>query len=169
VNNKQTVFVAEYLKDFNASRAARAAGYSAKSAYSIGQELLKKLDIEAAIKAEISERSMGASEVLTRLASIARGDLGQFMDIESMSFDISLQKAKELGLTHLIKKVKQVTKTTMKTTGEDEETNVQEIELYSSLEALQVLAKVHGLMVDRSDITSGGDKIFVTLKAKDDQ
>jgi phage terminase small subunit len=75
VNNRQTVFVAEYLKDFNATQAAIRAGYSAKTAYSIGQRLLKDVETDASIKAAISERIMGKDEVLTRLADIARGDV----------------------------------------------------------------------------------------------
>jgi len=106
---------------------------------------------------------MSADEVLTRLADMARGDLGDFMDIESMSFDISLQKAKELGLTHLIKKVKQRTVTTADREGEETETNTQEIELYSSIEALQLLGKYHSLFIDRTDVTSDGKPLPVTI------
>jgi len=43
---KQRLFVAEYLKDFNATQAAMRAGYSKKTAYSIGQENLKKPEIQ---------------------------------------------------------------------------------------------------------------------------
>ena len=54
MNDRQTVFVAEYLKDFNATRAAKAAGYSAKTARAIGSRLLTDVDIQEAIKAEIA-------------------------------------------------------------------------------------------------------------------
>ena len=57
MNNKQTVFVSEYLKDFNASRAARDAGYSEKTAYSLGQRLLSRKDVSEAVAQQISERS----------------------------------------------------------------------------------------------------------------
>ena len=39
---KQSLFVREYLVDLNATRAAIRAGYSERSAYSTGQENLKK-------------------------------------------------------------------------------------------------------------------------------
>lgn len=48
---KQERFVEEYLIDLNATQAARRAGYSEKTAYSIGQENLKKPEIEAALDA----------------------------------------------------------------------------------------------------------------------
>jgi len=54
---KQSAFVGEYLVDLNASKAAIRAGYSPKTAYSIGQENLKKPEISAAIEGAILERS----------------------------------------------------------------------------------------------------------------
>lgn len=47
---KQRIFVMEYLRDFNATRAAMSVGYSKKTAYSIGWELLRKPEIKAAIQ-----------------------------------------------------------------------------------------------------------------------
>ena len=56
MNQKQALFVSEYLVDMNATQAAIRAGYSAKTAYSIGQENLKKPEIKEAISAAVSER-----------------------------------------------------------------------------------------------------------------
>lgn len=42
---KQKKFIVEYLKDNNATQAAIRAGYSEKTAYSIGQENLRKPEI----------------------------------------------------------------------------------------------------------------------------
>lgn len=46
LTGKQKRFCEEYVFDWNATRAAIAAGYSEKTAYSIGQENLKKPEIE---------------------------------------------------------------------------------------------------------------------------
>lgn len=54
---KQERFVAEYLVDLNATQAAIRAGYSEKTAYAIGQQNLKKLEIQAAIQAAMDQRS----------------------------------------------------------------------------------------------------------------
>jgi phage terminase small subunit len=54
---KQSAFVGEYLVDLNSSQAAIRAGYSPKTAYSIGPENLKKPEISAAIEGAILERS----------------------------------------------------------------------------------------------------------------
>ena len=53
---KQQVFVMEYLNDCNATQAAIRAGYSSRTAYSIGQENLKKPEIRQAIDTAMKER-----------------------------------------------------------------------------------------------------------------
>ena len=160
VNNKRLAFISEYLHDFNATRAAQAVGYSAKTAYSQGQRLLKNVEVARAIKERLDAKAMTADEVLQRLAEHARGDIGEFVDIESMSFDLDLAKAKEAGITRLIKRVKQRTVTTSARDGsEDQETNVLEIELYDAQAALALLGKYHGLFIDRTDVTTKGESI----------
>lgn len=54
---KQQRFVEEYLVDLNATQAALRAGYSEKTAYSIGPENLKKPEIAAAIEAAQNKTS----------------------------------------------------------------------------------------------------------------
>lgn len=54
---KQQQFVDEYLIDLNATQAAIRAGYSEKTAGSIGQENLTKPEVAAAIQAAMDERS----------------------------------------------------------------------------------------------------------------
>ncbi len=49
MTGKQLKFISEYTKDFNVTQAAIRAGYSPKTAYSIGQELLKKPEIQTAM------------------------------------------------------------------------------------------------------------------------
>jgi len=153
VNDKQTVFVAEYLKDFNATQAAIRSGYSAKTAYSSGQRLLKDVEIDEAIKAGIAERSMGSDEVLLRLAEHGRADIGDFLDIESMGFQIDLAKAKELGKTHLIRKIKQKVTTIVTKLGDEIETIQTDIELVDQQAALALLGKYHNLFVDKQEVT----------------
>lgn len=81
---KQTAFVEEYLKDLNATQAAIRAGYSEKTAYSIGQENLKKPEIAEAIvnaQAGRSERTkIDADWLLTRLAEEADADIADLYD-----------------------------------------------------------------------------------------
>lgn len=55
MTEKQSFFCEEYLKDFNATKAAVRAGYSSKTAYSIGHENLKKPEIKNRIDSKKSE------------------------------------------------------------------------------------------------------------------
>jgi phage terminase small subunit len=49
LTEKQKIFCREYIYDWNATRAAKVAGYSEASAYSIGSENLRKPEIQAYI------------------------------------------------------------------------------------------------------------------------
>lgn len=53
---KQRRFVAEYLKDLNATQAAIRCGYSEKTAYAQGHRLLKKAEISEAIGVKAEAR-----------------------------------------------------------------------------------------------------------------
>lgn len=56
LTTKQYLFVKEYIIDGNATRAAKAAGYSEKTAYSIGNENLSKPEIIEALEGERQKR-----------------------------------------------------------------------------------------------------------------
>ena len=75
---KQKRFCEEYLIDCNATQAAIRAGYSEKTAYSIGQENMKKPEIKAYIDERMSEMQSktiaDATEVLQYLTSVLRGE-----------------------------------------------------------------------------------------------
>lgn len=159
LTRKREAWINEYLHCWNATEAARRVGFAHPNTQ--GPRLLLDVSIKAEIQARLSENAMSADEVLHRLAEHARGNMGDFIDIESMSFSLNLQKAKELGLTHLIKKVKDRVVMTSNRDGEETETHTLEIELYDAKSALDTLAKYHGLLVDRTDITSGGKVIKV--------
>lgn len=161
INRRQQVFIDEYLKCFNGSEAARRAGYSEKSARQTASDLLATPYISEQIQSKMAEVHMSAEEALKLTADIARGDIAQLMDVSSVGFNLDMRKAQELGLTRLIKKVKQRTTTRLAKSedGEDTETHDLEIELYDAQAALRDILKVHGKFIDRTDITSGNKPI----------
>lgn len=57
LTGKQQRFVEEYLVDLNATQAAIRAGYSEKTAYSIGDENLKKPEIAKSIQEAMNKRA----------------------------------------------------------------------------------------------------------------
>lgn len=79
LNAKQQIFVAEYLIDKNATRAAIAAGYPKRSASTIGGENLRKPQIKKAIAAALGPKmkklEITAERILNEIASVAFTDL----------------------------------------------------------------------------------------------
>lgn len=79
MNERQKHFADEYIISKNATQSAIVAGYSEKTAYSIGQRLLKNVEISEYIQKRtqelFDERSMTIAEALAISASIARGDV----------------------------------------------------------------------------------------------
>lgn len=75
---KQQLFVAEYLKDLNATQACIRAGYSAKTAEQQGPRLLGNVGVKAAIEKAQSKRvervQIDADYVLSRLVEIDQMD-----------------------------------------------------------------------------------------------
>ena len=79
MNERQKHFADEYIISKNATQSAIKAGYSEKTARSIGQKLLTKVDISEYIQKRtqelFDERSMTIAEALAISASIARGEV----------------------------------------------------------------------------------------------
>lgn len=85
LNARQQKFVAEYLIDLNATQAAIRAGYSKKTAYSIGQENLKKPEIAAELakrQAKLAAKlEVTAEWVVAELANLARANMQDYMRV----------------------------------------------------------------------------------------
>ena len=75
MTDKQQLFVQEYIASLNATQSAVKAGYSKRTAYSIGQRLLKNVEIQEAINSAINERQarteVTADYVITSLYEVA--------------------------------------------------------------------------------------------------
>jgi phage terminase small subunit len=78
MNARQKKFCDEYLIDCNATQAAIRAGYSPKTAKSIGQENLTKPDLKAYIDEQLellhNQKTADAQEVLEYLTAVMRGE-----------------------------------------------------------------------------------------------
>lgn len=84
LTEKQRLFVMEYLRDFNATRAAMTVGYSKKTAYAIGWENLRKPQIQAEIKrqkdAMVDDLGVGVQRVIAEYMKIAFADITDLLD-----------------------------------------------------------------------------------------
>lgn len=161
ITTKNRLFIAEYMRDLNATQAAIRAGYSQKTAYSIGQELLNKPEIKAEIDAQIGQKIMSSDEILQRLSDIARGDMSDLMALSKSGFTFELLQEDESGnrspnpKTKLIKRIKQKVTTYLAKSESQEDREIVEtdLELLDQQAALNTLAKYRGLLVERTEIT----------------
>lgn len=99
---KQQRFCDEYLVDLNATQAAIRAGYSKKTAYSIGQENLKKPEISAYIEKRMEEKEKeliaDQDEVLKYLTSVLRGEsVSDEIVVEALGPSFSRARLMEKG------------------------------------------------------------------------
>ena len=119
---------------------------SYESAKANASRWLTNANVKAAIERHLETIQMSAEEAAVRLSDIARGDIAQLMDISSVGFNLDMAKAKELGLTKLIKKVRQKTTIHLAKSESDEDREVTEleIELYPADAALRDILKLHG-------------------------
>jgi phage terminase small subunit len=92
LSDKQKRFVEEYMVDLNATQSAIRAGYSLKTAHSIGAENLTKPEIQEAIQQrqkEISEATnISAKRILEEYAKIAFSDVRELFTPDNNLYDI---------------------------------------------------------------------------------
>lgn len=129
---KRRRFVEAYLTTWNATEAARQAGYSYPG--KVGPRLTKTPAVEQAIRARIEAVAMGADEVLMRLAQQARASIGDYLDETG---EIDWLKVKRDG--HLIKSAAR-------------NSRGDRIELYDAQAALVHIGRHLALFVDRLEV-----------------
>ncbi len=118
---KQQRFVEEYLVDHNATQAAIRAGYSEKTAYSIGHENLKKPEIAAAIAAG----------------------------------EARLRRKTEVSIRSMTEEMR-----------ENRDLAIKNDQASAAQQATMGMAKLHGLLVDRSEVKTTNDMTLAEVRAR---
>lgn len=163
LTNKQRVWLEEYLKTWNATEAARRAGYDGDydTLKSIGSENLTKPYLAAAIKERLAEKAMAADEVLARLGDQARGTMEDFFYIGPKGkVTIDLAKAARAGKLHLLHRYSK---------GKG---GMVSFELYDAQAALVQIAKLLGLYpkesldVNVNDVDTTLEQLIAAVAAK---
>ena len=85
LTEKQKRFIDYYIETGNATESAKLAGYSEKTARSIGAENLAKLDtfIQEKLQAKEDERIASQDEVLKYLTGVMRGEIKDTFDLDA--------------------------------------------------------------------------------------
>lgn len=150
MNPKQKLFCAEYLKDLNATEAAKRAGYTENRSKEMGYQLLHKPALSAYVQAEMAKRekriSLSADKVLNELARIAFLDPRKFYDKEG-----NLKKIQDLDddTAAVLAGVEVDTKTSKDETL----TTTKKIRYSDKVRALELLAKYYKLLTERIETT----------------
>ncbi len=107
LNFRQRLFVEYYLGESkgSAADAARRAGY--RWPLKVGERLVERCAVRAAIDARVETAAIPANEVLARLADVATSNMLNFIQVESNGdWKVDLNLVKQLGLGHLIKRLR---------------------------------------------------------------
>lgn len=164
LNAKQKLFVKEYLIDKNATRAAKGAGYSARTAGSMGHELLKKPEIKHAIEdglwrqertLELRAIELGVTKErwLQELARIAMADI---RDIATVDADGRRVKV------HDSAKWDKASSTAIKSISATK--FGAKIEMHSKQSALDTLGRSYGWVKDETNLNlPDGIQVILTM------
>lgn len=153
---KQRRFCHEYLIDLNASAAAVRAGYSLRTAKSIGSENLAKPDIQNCITELVDARAevtdVAAADVVNRLWTIANFDIRKCFD--------------ELGELMPVGSLDDATATAItaydQTDGERGST--RKVKAVDKIRALELLGRHLGMFTDKVEHSCGnGSNVVIVL------
>ena len=143
LTDKQKRFCEEYLKDLNTTKAAKRAGYSKKTAYSIGQKLLKKVEVKSRIDNLISKREkrteITADRVVQELAKIAFSEIDNFIEWDENGIRIqSLVDISKKEIGCIAEFSESIT---------DKSMNLK-FKLYDKVKSLELLGKHLGIFIE---------------------
>ncbi len=178
LNPKQKLWVENYLSNgFNASLAAKEAGYKCKSDLGfrkMGYENRTKPHIKARIEERLTEAGMGANEVVARLTALAQGlDIIDYVEqretyainkagqeyFAGYDIKVDFKRLQADGYGYLIKKIRATAQGTI-------------VEFHDSVQSLIQLGKHHGLFIDKFEgkldvqTTSTPEAVKVLQKAQ---
>ena len=152
--------MAEFGKDLCAAKAARRAGYSEKTAGAIGAENLTKPVIWAAIQEQhqktITDAVMSAQETLERMTVIGRTDITTFHDAQGHILPMC-EWTPEMG--QQVSKIESVVKNVA--AGDGHVDQVLKISIWNKIQALEGMAKYHGLATTRVDVNMTVDNSLI--------
>jgi len=163
LNHQQSRFCVEYLKDYNATQAAIRAEYSKKTAYSIGQHLLKKVEIQKYISdcERQFENRIGISKekILKELALIGFSSMDEYVEIDDNGIVVAkVFTQMPSGAVRAIKKIKEkrVIRTEKGTKdnpdGDEILDSTFEFELYDKPNALINMGKELGMFKEKHEL-----------------
>ena len=161
LTNRQKMFIHEYLKDFNGIRAATAAGYSKKTAKTIADENLTKPIINEEIQRimNIRAKKLGIStdRILQEVAKVAFAKITDFVRWNGKVLEIIPSDEIDPDFAAAISSI------SIRNNAHGPQI---QIKLHNKNEAIQMLMKHLGLLIERHELTgaNGGPIEFSEVK-----
>jgi phage terminase small subunit len=144
---RQARFVAEYLIDLNATQAAIRAGYSARTARSVGSENLTKPDIAAAVVEQqgqqLAKVGLTAERVKERLGVLAFQDIRALFDAEGNLKPIHTLDDNAAAMVVGLEVIKKNA-----AAGDGVIDTVHKVKVIDPVKPLEMLAKHFGLLIE---------------------
>lgn len=177
LTEKQARFIAEYLVDLNATEAAKRAGYSEKTAYSIGFENLRKPEIQEEIQKAMESRAkrtmITQDRVIQELAMVAFANGTDFARVVSSEQPVSVVDD-EGNLQEVMRKVQRVELVDTDQLNQEKRAAISgikegkygiEVSSYDKVRALELLGRHLGLFDGKATTrTNGGNNLLDAIK-----
>lgn len=173
LSDDELAFMAAYF-ECNANGTRAWLKLHPKSSYdaakSSASDYLTNPNLRAAIRQTWEARAMSAEEAIGRMSAIAAADLHPFIRVDDdgfVWFNFADVDAKEY--LFLIKKIKTKRERRIEGKGKDAETwegEWVEVELHDAYTALRDIAKMHGKLVDRHELTGKDGKDLMPEEMK---
>lgn len=160
LNERQEKFCIEYVVDLNQTQAAIRAGYSAKTAYSQAERLMRNVEIKKRIserQAELEERSkVKADDVINELAKIAFSDIGKIFTYDNKILEVTQMDEEQTRAIQAVE-VNELREGDM-TIG-----TTKKVKMYDKIRALEALGKHFGIFEKDNKQKSAGDVVIFKL------
>lgn len=157
LSDKQELFCLEYLKDLNATQAAKRAGYSPKTAVKIASDNLTKVDIQERIAHLNSKRfnkvELEGMNVIRELALLSFSDIKDYITVDEDTGAVKINNLDNLPgkASKAIKSIKEK-RVIREGKGKAPDMildNTLEFTLWDKNKALEQLGRHHSLFTDK--------------------
>jgi phage terminase small subunit len=168
LNERQLRFARAYTLEANATKAAIAAGYSKKTAYSQGQRLLKNVEVKGWIESKLAEQAEKYEVTLDRITRELA--LVAFANMQDYTTVVEAGKHLDLDLSDLTRDqfaaIQEIAVDTTGGTGDGKRRRVlrTRFKLGSKVQALEQLGRSLQMFTDRVELGLG-DSIVERLHA----
>jgi phage terminase small subunit len=149
LDDREMLFVAAYLDCLNAAEAARIAGYAKSGAAVQGFKLRRKPHVADAITAALAER-MGVTRarIVEEVSRLAFSNIGDVLTIENGEVIVKDHAKLNRDTLSTIAEVREV--------ANDKGYRTIHIRQHDRLQALTLLARISGMLINRQEISGPG-------------